>query len=164
MRERLLAPRPAVFAAAAAVYAGGIFALSHLPGSTFGAHGPLLDFAFNYVHAPLFGGLSLLVSLALARRGAAVALPPRRLALAVFLVLAYGVVDELHQSLVSGRSPSALDLVTDCAGAVAAAVLVKGALDGGRPGPILLRILLALGVGAVSAFLASRSITLVDFP
>jgi VanZ family protein len=40
-------------------------------------------------------------------------------ALAIYITVAWGVLDELHQACVPGRSADVLDLVADTAGAVA---------------------------------------------
>ena len=42
--------------------------------------------------------------------------------LTVVFCVAYGISDEFHQAFVPGRSPSILDIVADCAGAVTATV------------------------------------------
>jgi VanZ family protein len=52
--------------------------------------------------------------------------------LAVALGLSYGLVDEVHQSFVPGRDPSALDWVADAVGVGLAPPLV-GAIQARRP-------------------------------
>jgi VanZ family protein len=55
----------------------------------------------------------------------AFALPGRSLALAIALAVAYGVVDELHQSTTPGRDATPWDVLLDAIGALLAAMLVR---------------------------------------
>lgn len=71
----------------------------------------------NCAHAPLFGLLALWCVVALPRADGWPRLGPRALAAILLLVLAYGVVDELHQGTTPGRHPSAFDVLTDLVGA-----------------------------------------------
>jgi hypothetical protein len=72
---------------------------------------------WNGGHAPLFGLLSLWLALVLPRFGGWPRLDRRGVGVVLLLVLAFGVVDEFHQRMTPGRDFSALDLVTDLAGA-----------------------------------------------
>jgi VanZ family protein len=64
------------------------------------------------MHALVYAGLAALALFAVRAR--------RHEALTAFLMAAvYGGVDELHQSFVPSRSPSALDVVADTLGALA---------------------------------------------
>ena len=49
----------------------------------------------------------------------------RRAALAVVLTVMYGVTDEWHQSLVPGRTPDPMDVLTDAVGAIVAMLVVR---------------------------------------
>ncbi|MBP7146811.1 MAG: VanZ family protein [Acidobacteria bacterium] len=78
------------------------------------------------VHALVFGILALLWLLALAPRqpGARAAFGPALLALSITSV--WGILDEIHQSYVPGRTPSTADAAADFAGAaIAAAAFVR---------------------------------------
>ncbi len=96
--------------------AGGIWWLSSQSrvdtGLDLGWWGILLA---NTAHGVVFGALAVLAHIGLATPGR------RGLVGAVLLASAYGAVDEYHQSWVPGRTPSALDWVTDTAGALAGA-------------------------------------------
>lgn len=74
------------------------------------------------VHFLEYGALGLLVAHATLRtwphRSAARTLP-----LAVLITVAWGVLDEIHQGFVPGRSAELLDLVADTLGAMAGAAL-----------------------------------------
>lgn len=110
---------------------------------------PVRAYLSNAAHFVAYFGLGLAAWLALPA-----ALPARRLgAFAWSLAVAYGFVDEWHQSAVPGRSPSAVDLVTDALGAAFAVWFVRarfaGGLADGRTG-----VALALA-GAASAALAT---------
>lgn len=73
------------------------------------------------VHFVEYGGLAFLVAHA-ARRTWARHHPARTLALAVWITVLWGLVDEIHQAFVPGRSSEVLDIVADGAGAVAGAL------------------------------------------
>ena len=94
-----------------------IFALSSMPADQ-EDHGTLYLVARKLAH---FGEYALLVALwwrALIRK-----LPDRpALALAFAIAVLYAVTDELHQTLVSGRSGRPLDVAIDTAGALTTAV------------------------------------------
>jgi len=80
-------------------------------------HVPLAD---KGVHFLEYGALGLLVAHAAMRTWPAHAWL-RTAALAVLVTVAWGVLDELHQSFVPGRSAEAMDIVADFLGAVAGA-------------------------------------------
>ncbi len=69
-------------------------------------------FITNGAHVAFFGVLAGLVFLAW------VGSPSRRLPWSAGIATAYGIVDELHQATVPGRSPSVADVLSDGAGAV----------------------------------------------
>jgi VanZ family protein len=163
--RRLLAVPPAAYALLAATYAGGIWLLSSFPGETFGRHGPFVNFLTNLFHAPLFFGLALLLALALAKRrgpaGEPASLGLARAALAVALAAAFALVDEWHQSFVSGRASDPMDLLTDLAGAACAVVLVRGRLGAElRParqlGALAILLLSAIVTSALAASTGRR--------
>lgn len=56
----------------------------------------------------------------------------RALFLGFLLAVGYGLLDEVHQSFVPGRDPSALDLLADAAGAMAGSLLGHLASGGGE--------------------------------
>jgi hypothetical protein len=99
--RRLLRAVPAI------AWAGVIFGLSSLPGSSlpggYSVQGHLAEYAI----------LGVLVLLALADSG-----PAGRAALiALIACSAYGITDEFHQSFVPGRTPDVLDWAADTVGA-----------------------------------------------
>jgi VanZ family protein len=71
-------------------------------------------------HATVFGLLAVSWWRALRPVGS----PRRALAAAWVIAVAYAISDELHQSFVSGRHGSPVDVLIDAAGATAALVLV----------------------------------------
>jgi len=81
----------------------------------------------NLVHAPLFGLLALIMVLALPRRGEGGWPHPGTggLVAILALVLCYGIVDEWHQTMVGGRTPSVFDVLTDVVGGVATLAVVR---------------------------------------
>ena len=99
-----------------ALLAGIIFVLSSIaqvPGA-----GYVSD---KLAHLVVFGALCFLTLRA--THGGSRPLTPGPAAAAFFLVLLWGVLDEVHQSFVAGRDASARDVVADALGA-ALAVLV----------------------------------------
>jgi VanZ family protein len=103
---------------AIAAWAGVIWLLSSTPGGQ-APPSVLRAFANNGGHLFLFGVFGSLVFLVLPGDTRA------RSAWAVAAALAFGVVDELHQGTVAGRSADPRDLVTDAVGAAwCAAALV----------------------------------------
>lgn len=104
-----------------------IFGLSSMPADQ-EEHGTLYIASRKLGH---FGGYALLAALwwrALVQR-----LPHRRaLALALAISVGYAVTDELHQTLVSGRSGRPLDVGIDTAGALTAVWLIAGHHARGR--------------------------------
>ncbi|HLU35587.1 MAG TPA: VanZ family protein [Thermomicrobiales bacterium] len=91
-------------------------------------------------HVGVFGVLSVLIWWALGLRSDGVGIPPggrpvpsgglslafgRREWLAIALTVAYGFIDEWHQSFVPGRTPDWRDIVADTIGAVLAMLVVR---------------------------------------
>ena len=94
------------------LYAGGVFALSHLPATP--AEPPFLHFDKCF-HAAEFALFLVLAWKAMDRH-----------ALRSFLLTAvYAGTDELHQLLVATRTASALDYSADLLGAVIALLLLE---------------------------------------
>lgn len=85
-----------------------------------------LVWIYNTGHAFLYGILALLCVANLPRRGSWVVLTLPRSLLILVLVMAYGIVDEWHQSWVPARSASPWDLVTDLVGAGATLAVIAG--------------------------------------
>lgn len=109
--------RSAVLAALAAGWAGAIFWASSRPNPfPFVPRGILSH--DKLLHAVAYAVLAALVLGALASARLAV---PRAALLAVLVAIAYGGIDEWHQSTVPNRDPDPADLVADAAGAVVAA-------------------------------------------
>ena len=98
-------------------WAALIWFASSQPARTIGVGTPAGSWLGNLAHAPEFGMLALLASLALPRVERWPDLTPRRRGLVFLLVLAYAAVDELHQAATPDRDPSVLDLGTDLLGA-----------------------------------------------
>jgi len=100
--------------AAVAAYMAVIFVLSSqtsLPGLRF-------QWGDKLLHVAAFTGLGVLVLGA--SHGGLRRLVPGAAVGAVLLTAGYGVVDELHQSTVSGRDASVGDVVADIVGALVA--------------------------------------------
>lgn len=160
MRERLLRVRPLAWVLLSFAYAGGIALLSALPAKSFGRPGPFVAWLGNLFHAPLFFGLGACVALALVERDDAAGprLGGRRALLAVALTLGYAIVDETHQRFVSGRSSDPFDLLTDGAGAAAAAMCVRMLVEGKRVyAHRLLPFVAFAAIAAASAAIATWS-------
>ena len=101
-------------------FLGLSFFLSSIPGED-------LDYSFPdwLAHGLQFLMIGLLVIRAL---NAGMTRRPglRLLGVAVLLCLLWAVTDEYHQSFVTGRSASVLDLVSDLVGSVAACLVFSG--------------------------------------
>jgi VanZ family protein len=98
-----------------------LFALSSTPNLRINPD-PTLDHLLRKVgHAAAFALLAVLVAWAIGGlRG-----DPRR-AVAVFaFVVGYAITDEIHQAFTAGRSPSALDVAIDAAGAGIGVIVVR---------------------------------------
>lgn len=120
--------------------------------------GPHLGWEFlsNLAHAPLFGLLALWVAAVVLReRDGGWPRPSRaRDALVLGSVLAYGVLDELHQSRVPGRDASALDVLTDVVGAAVVLWIVRTLGRAPAERTLLARLGLGLLLCCASAALA----------
>ena len=101
--------------ALAVLYAAGIFVVSGIPGGDL----PALTINDKLLHALVFGGLAVLICRALrlqkpawSRRAVTV--------LGILATVAYGCIDEGHQSFISERRAELSDVVADAAGALLA--------------------------------------------
>jgi len=116
------------------------------------------ELASNLAHAPLFGLLTLWVAALCLRRsdGAWPQKADARVLLVVGLVVAWGVLDEWHQSRVPGRDASALDVLTD---AVSATVLLWVAVGLGRDDFGSRRLFGRLSLGVLACLAAATLAT-----
>lgn len=99
---------------------GVIFLLSHQPTLPYPSD---LDAKIISImgHVGVFGVLAALAWWAL---GLTTLAPGRRGVVAVLVAVAYGFVDEWHQSFVPGRTPDIRDIVADTVGATFAVLAV----------------------------------------
>ncbi len=104
-------------------------------------------FLHNAAHVFVYGLLAAALLLALDRGWR---WPRRDGWLAVLMALAYGAVDEWHQSWVPGRAASWADLAADLAGAVIAVLVLRGWFGGDRAARRWLLVALAGAVLAVA--------------
>jgi hypothetical protein len=110
----------------ALAWAGGIWILSSSsgPGVALGS-GDAGSVISNLAHAPEFGILTLLVCLVLPRSADWVRTDTAVLRAAWLVVLAYAIVDELHQSKIPMRNASVLDVLTDATAALLVLLAVR---------------------------------------
>lgn len=86
----------------------------------------LRSWLHNGAHVIAYGGLAgAWLTVFLLRADAALRLAARHAVMALLLTVAYGVVDEWHQSHVPGRDCSAVDVGSDFLGGCIAVVLVS---------------------------------------
>ena len=97
----------------AILYAAGIFAVSSIPGDDL----PPLNVGDKLLHALLFGGLTVLICRALRLQKPAWARPAVAV-VGVLAAVAYGCLDEGHQSFVSERRAELSDVMADGVGAL----------------------------------------------
>jgi len=142
---------------------GLITALSSIPGRP-GGTSATWAYLSNLGHAPLFGLLALWAALLLPREplpsrpGRWPRLDVRGVATILAGVLAFGVVDELHQLSTGTRDFSVLDLVTDLTGAacvlwVAADVGRARSSGAGAAGRLMVSAGLCLAAAGVATWL-----------
>ncbi|MDG1498655.1 MAG: VanZ family protein [Planctomycetota bacterium] len=126
-------PRSFWFATATA-WAGGIYYLSSLS-SPPSEPSYLWAWIANMAHAPLYGLLALWLALALPRADSDLGhkwsrLDPKHFHLVLWSVVAYAVLDELHQGAIAGRDASPYDLLTDfCAAFITLKVATAAVQD-----------------------------------
>ncbi len=125
------------------------------PGAT-----PAWGWAGNLMHAALFGILALWAALLAPRERGWPALGARASLGVLALVLAYGVLDELHQSAVRGRDASVLDLATDMSGAISVLAVARYA---GRADACEPRLLARLGASLLACGASAALATWLPF-
>ncbi len=108
-----------LWAALSVIWMGVIYALSDRPADDFDDAGEVVSwfpFASFVVHAVLYAVLSAFVlrTLILLKRLA----DPLISYTVIFTALIYGILDEIHQSSVEGRSSEAVDVAADVFGAL----------------------------------------------
>jgi len=109
--------------------------------------------AMNLCHAPEYGAAMLFVLMAL--RGALLVADKRAFRLALALVLAFAVSDEIHQSFTPGRDPSVCDILTDACGASLVGACVA-TIEHVRGGPAFARVIaIGLPACAIAALIAT---------
>lgn len=124
----LSAPR-GFWAFVALAWMGGIWGLSSLHAVP-GARNFWVAWLLNCGHAFEFGMLALWLALALPRRDHPrpwADLTAARILLVFVLAMVWAVLDEWHQSHVSGRDATAFDLVTDACGILGVLWIARGA-------------------------------------
>jgi uncharacterized protein (TIGR03382 family) len=110
---------------AAIVYGALIFAVSHVPGNELAKLNVNVWDKAAHASEYLPLGAVLMGWLVARRRTSARAAPWREVAITIGIVLAYGALDEVHQSFVPGRQPAVADVAADVfGGAVGAALLL----------------------------------------
>jgi len=97
------------------VVMGTIYLLSAQPGDSLSL--PQLPGLDKLAHMAAYGILALSILFAFSKSTKKNDVK-RVVLLTVVWCLAYGITDEFHQAFVPGRSPSLLDLLADCIGAV----------------------------------------------
>jgi VanZ family protein len=128
---------------------GLIFALSSR--TALGRPGPITgSWLLNTGHALLFGLLGLWLAVALPRRGGWPFVARQGVTLIMGSVLSLGMLDELHQASVPGRTLSAADVLTDLTGA-ACVLWICAFVGSAAASERGLRWRLALALGACSA-------------
>ena len=100
----------------AVLWAAAIYLSSEIPGSSLPSSGGLAPVA-HFVEYAILAGL-IVFALPVKRP------PAARIAIAVTLATAFGVLDELHQSFTPGRTPDVWDVAVDLAGALLGATVV----------------------------------------
>jgi len=102
------------FGLATVLYMAGITFLSSIPRPP-RLHPPVLEYALNLGHIPLFAGLTFLLIRTIAPKQRPF-LTTRACALAAAALAAFAALDEWHQAFVPGRSASPIDLLLDMMG------------------------------------------------
>jgi VanZ family protein len=149
---RLRAVPPAVGVLLAAGWVALLWHLSSKTPAEIEPGLPVGSYAWNLAHAPAYAALATWLALAARRRGTSVAPAGRTAAVIVIACLVYAIADEVHQGFVPGRDASALDVLTDLAGAASAVACLRAAADRAR---FARACLLALAACASSAALAT---------
>lgn len=85
-------------------------------------HMPQFWNADKLVHCVCFAGLAFWVAFALGTGLKKI----KRLSFPIVFVSVYGIIDEIHQSFISGRSSSAFDWIFDTLGAIIGSLIFYG--------------------------------------
>ena len=111
---------------------------------------PLRALLHNGMHVIAYGSLAGSWLLTLVRVDAGSVSIARAATASFVLAVAYGVVDELHQSYVPDRTCSFADLLTDAAGAVLALMVLRPGLGAGTLCWWRLLVAVAICLGCVA--------------
>ena len=106
----------------AVAWAAMIFIASSIPGHNLPKFALMIN--DKVIHATIFFVLGMLVYRALEPRVKVEIFNWRRLLLAVTVVVAYGFVDEFHQSFVPGRTVDIKDASADAVGGIVAGIII----------------------------------------
>lgn len=142
---------------------GAIWTVSSMSSPGMGTPDSLSGVIHNFAHAPEYGLLTLLVALALPRRGGWVATEPPTLAIAWCVAVLYAITDELHQARVPHRDASALDVVTDATAAMVVLLALRS-LAGPAADENKLARVVVLGLAACIACAALATFVPQAFP
>ncbi len=123
-------------------WAGFVWWLSSRRGSDLAGLG-MGNFLINGAHVAVFGVLGGLVFLAWPGPF------PRRLPWSTGVTVAYGMVDELHQAMVPGRSPSFVDVLSDVVGGLLAGCALLWILNRDERARRAIPWILGLALGSV---------------
>jgi VanZ family protein len=150
---RLRAVPPLVGVVLTVAWIGLIWSLSARAPSDLSQGTVLGAWISNAAHGPEYAGLALWLALASRRAGGDLA-PTRIVAIGIVIFcVAYGVVDELHQSSVPGRDASILDILTDLCAATSAVVVLRSARDHRRFVDAIVRgTIVCLAAAALATF------------
>ncbi len=133
-----------------------IFALSAQPTVEIGRLlRPLGAWGHNTLHAPEYAVFAVLFLWATARKDERLASTGRRVALCAVVVLLWGASDEWHQSFTPGRDASVCDVLTDFAGGMSAAILLRAAEEGATRTRMAGLAVLAVLACALAALIAT---------
>jgi hypothetical protein len=146
---------PSTLVAFVALWSWLIFTLSSQPARSDDTGGVAKHILYNAGHAPLFGIWAAGVAFALATAAQRPIPGVGHACAAIAAAALYGILDEIHQSYIPGRTSSWTDVVTDTGGAIVAMVCLRGvasprATSAGIVARVVVGLLciLALGAGA----------------
>jgi hypothetical protein len=116
---------------------------------------PLGAWGHNTLHAPEHAVFAVLFLWATARKGERLAGTSRRVVLCALVVFLWGASDEWHQSFTPGRDASVCDILTDFAGGVSGAILLRAAEEGASRARMVRIAVLAVLACALAALIAT---------